>query len=108
MACSSGIALCFAGFAGVAVAQGRPERAARLFGAAEALRAQRDARFSPPDDAWYARRLAAASDALDAATWSAEWEVGRAMTVERAIRYALELQAHLYSAAEVSRYSNPR
>jgi hypothetical protein len=77
---------CLAGLAGVA----EPVRAARLLGAAAALR---DADQSQP--VWARRReiernLAAARAQLDDATFAAAWAEGRAMTLEQAIAYGLE------------------
>jgi DNA-binding NarL/FixJ family response regulator len=76
----------------VAVAQRRPERAARLFGAAEALRgaigAPRPSGFSD----YCERDLAEARASLDEAAFENAWEEGRLMTPERAVECALEPQ----------------
>jgi hypothetical protein len=61
---------------------GQPERAVRLWGAAEALY---DSIGKHTD--YYDR--AAARAQLDDATFAAAWAEGRAMTVEQAIAYAL-------------------
>jgi hypothetical protein len=69
---------------------GQPLRAAQLFGAADMLFETigwvRDAVDS--DD--YAYSVAQVRDQLDEATFSAAYAVGRAMTLEQAIAYALE------------------
>jgi tetratricopeptide (TPR) repeat protein len=86
------IAWCLEGMAGVAVAQKRPERAARLFGAAEALRgaiaAPRPLGFS----GYCERDLTAARDWLGVEAFENTRKEGWAMTPERAIEYALEGQ----------------
>jgi hypothetical protein len=93
------IARCLEGFAALAAAhaQRRPEdsgnarRAARLWGAAEAVRTASGFRQPPADRAHDEPYLAAAHAHVDAATWDAAWAEGRAMTVEQAVAYALEL-----------------
>ena len=83
------IALCMDGIAGVYVAQGYAERAARLLGAAEAIREMINA---PIPKTWRADQehdKAAALAALSAADFSSAWVEGRAMTPEQSIAYAL-------------------
>ena len=84
------IATCVAGLAAVAGAQGRPTRAARLFGAAEALRAIIGAQLQPVDRDDYDRQVAAIQAQGDAAAWERAWAEGRALPLEQAIAYALE------------------
>jgi tetratricopeptide (TPR) repeat protein len=84
------IALCLEKLAGVAGAQGQPERAARLLGAAEALRQASQAPMGAPDRADYEHFVAAARAGLDEASFAAAWAQGRAMTLEQAVTYALE------------------
>jgi predicted ATPase/DNA-binding CsgD family transcriptional regulator len=86
------MAWCLEGMAEVAVAQRRPERAARLFGAAEALRDAIGVPRPPGFRDYCERDLAAARDSLDEAAFENAWEEGRIMTRERAIEYALEQQ----------------
>jgi len=74
----------------VAAAQGRPGRAARLFGAAEALLQDVGAPMSPSNVADYERSVAAARAELDQATFEAAWAEGRMMPLEAAIELALE------------------
>jgi predicted neutral ceramidase superfamily lipid hydrolase len=71
--------------------QGQPKRAAWLFGAAEALRETSGASIPPVDRADYDRILAAVRAQLDEQTFAAAWAEGRAMTLEQAIAYALEV-----------------
>ncbi|MDQ5810371.1 MAG: hypothetical protein M3358_06405 [Actinomycetota bacterium] len=78
------------GLAGVATRHGDPERAARLFGAAEALgEAASVAPSFPPTQALYERDLADARSKLDAQTFAAAWAEGRAMTPQEAVAEAL-------------------
>jgi DNA-binding CsgD family transcriptional regulator len=79
------------GMGGVAVEQGQPIRAARLWGAAEALRKVIGLPLSYFDLAHsgYEARLATARSQLEEATLEAAWAEGRAMSPEQAIEYAL-------------------
>jgi tetratricopeptide (TPR) repeat protein len=78
------------GLAGVAAAQEQPERAARLFGAAEALREVIGEPLAPAYRAAHERDVAAVRALLGDATFEAAWAEGRSMTLEQAIAYALE------------------
>ncbi len=82
------------GLGGVAAEQGLPVRAARLWGAAEAMREVIGITLSYFDLAHsgYEARLAAARSQLDEAAWEAAWAEGRAMSTEQAIEYALSTQ----------------
>jgi tetratricopeptide (TPR) repeat protein len=80
--------LSLAGVAGVAARQGHLERAVRLFGAAEALFEVIHQEPLRAHRIELERDVAAAHAQLDAATWSAAWAEGRAMTLEQAIAYA--------------------
>jgi len=86
-----GIAYCLLGLAGVAGEQVRPERAARMWGAAEALREATGMDLSPFDRTHlrYEERLANARSLMDEETWEAAWAEGRAMSPQEAIEYAL-------------------
>jgi hypothetical protein len=80
-----GIVKGLAGLAEMAAAQGRAERAGRLFGAAS--------RLLPATSSYREqlhRRRAAARAQLDAATFEAGWTAGQAMTEEQAITEALQ------------------
>jgi hypothetical protein len=63
--------------------------AARLFGAAEALRAAIGSPIPPIERAEYERAVAASRTALGEAAFAAAWAEGRAMTLERAVEFAL-------------------
>ncbi len=83
---------CLMGLAGVSNAKGDCDRAARLLGAAEALREALGNRRSPQAQTLYDRRLASTRGALGEAAFSAAWAEGRAMTLEQAIEYALAVE----------------
>jgi non-specific serine/threonine protein kinase len=91
------VAACLGAFGVLAVAQADLARAARLFGASEALiEAIHDA-LQYFDRVHVRRNVAALRTRLDEATLSAEWAVGCGMTVEQAIEYALQAGAVLHS-----------
>jgi predicted ATPase/DNA-binding SARP family transcriptional activator len=81
---------CLEGLAGVSGARGRPEKAARLFGAAESIREAIDVSLTPAMREPYDKTVEIASKELDDPTWQAAWNEGRGMTPEQAIDYALE------------------
>jgi hypothetical protein len=74
----------------VAAREGRAERAARLFGVADALSEKTGAGVS-----WSVLRnlnerdLAVTREMLDSEAFEAAWAEGRAMTLEEAVAYAL-------------------
>jgi predicted ATPase/transcriptional regulator with XRE-family HTH domain len=78
------------GLAASAVAHGHPERAARLFGAAAALRTRMGTPRLPANERLYQRHVTLTQEALGEERWTMLWEEGQAMTRERAIAYALE------------------
>jgi predicted ATPase len=75
--------------AGLAVARGAGQRAARLFGADEALRETLGLGILRIWSDHYHRGVAAARALLGDAAFAAAWAEGRAMTLEQAIAYAL-------------------
>jgi predicted ATPase/class 3 adenylate cyclase len=85
---------CFAygleGLGGVAAARGQAHCAARLFGAAEAVREVIDTPLSPVDHRHHERRIAVARAHLNEAAWTAAWAEGREMPLEQAVTYALD------------------
>jgi len=85
-----GIAHCLVGLAGVAGARGQLERAARLFGATEALLNTTGLRLEPVDQIQQDRNIAVARAQLDDATFAAAWAAGRALTLEQAVAEALD------------------
>jgi DNA-binding CsgD family transcriptional regulator/tetratricopeptide (TPR) repeat protein len=82
-------AYCLEGFAGLAGAKGQGARAARLWGAAEALRSNIGAPLPPEPRPYYERSMAAARARLEEGTWEAAWKQGMAMSLEEAVEYAL-------------------
>jgi hypothetical protein len=76
--------------ADLSTSQGRPQEAARLLGAAEALLKASGSTWWPADRVEYERNLATLRAALSEAAFAAAWAEGQAMTLERAIAYALE------------------
>jgi tetratricopeptide (TPR) repeat protein len=82
------VALCLFGFAGIALKQGELEPAARLFGAAEALREMTSGMDA---DQHYVtdREIARLRERLDPTTLEARWAEGRALDWEQAVEEAL-------------------
>jgi predicted ATPase/DNA-binding XRE family transcriptional regulator len=79
------------GVAGALAMLGRGHRAARLFGAAEALRERTGSTATvPPWRELHERHLEALRTRLDAEELAAAWAEGRSMTSEQAVAYALE------------------
>ncbi len=87
-----GIADCLERLAEVALAQDLPERASRLFGAAEELRFRTGYRLPPIDKETNESGVAAAREKLGKERHDSLTAQGRAMTIEQAITYALERQ----------------
>jgi hypothetical protein len=76
--------------AGALVTLGQGERAARLYGAAEALRELTGTPIQyAGHQALYERQVAALGEQLDAETIEAAWAEGRTMTLEEAVGEAL-------------------
>jgi tetratricopeptide (TPR) repeat protein len=78
------------GFAKLALAGAQPERAARLLGAAAALREEIGTPVPAVERADYDQALAQARDQLGPAAFEAAWAEGQAMNWEQAVAYALE------------------
>ena len=78
----------------LAASEDRPEQAARLWGAAEAILEQIEVIAYPhaTDRSFNDRQLAATREDIDERTWEEAWAEGRAMTTEEAVAYALEGQ----------------
>jgi hypothetical protein len=77
----------------LAGAEGEAERAARLWGAAQALQETkdipRDADFLAEADA----RISAVRSGMGEEAWEEAWRKGRVMTLDEAASYALEEEA---------------
>src|SRR5579859_524827 len=85
----SGISFCLAGLAGVAALDEAPQRAARLWGAAEALRQSIGARQAPATRVTRERLMATAREQLGQEAFAAAWAEGQKMTMDEAIALAL-------------------
>jgi DNA-binding NarL/FixJ family response regulator len=83
------------GLAAVAASEGAIARAARLWGAEEALleKIEVGVHTYVPDRSLHRSQIAAARARLGEGAFEAAWTEGRAMTPERAIEYALEREA---------------
>jgi non-specific serine/threonine protein kinase len=85
------IADCLTGLAGAVGQEGHPERAALLYGAAEAAHQAIDASgalVEPANQLAWEREIAAARGEVDAETWEQAWSAGRAMTIDQALACA--------------------
>jgi non-specific serine/threonine protein kinase len=85
-----------AGVAALAAACGEYARAARLFGAAEALREEIGFALALPERATYERAIADARAGLGASTFAAAWSEGRSLPLSRV---GEEVEAVLETAA---------
>lgn len=88
-----GIIVCFGGIARLAAAQGDTVRAARLIGAAEALRESLNAYPWHATRLAYEQNVADARAQLDEEAFAAAYTEGRSMTREQAFTYALEVSS---------------
>jgi len=70
--------------------RGEAERAARLFGVAEALRESAGYRQGPRESAIREPYLTAARASIEKTAWEEAWEEGQKMKFEEAVSYALE------------------
>jgi non-specific serine/threonine protein kinase len=82
-----------ADFSSLAAAQGQPERAVRLAGAAQAMSEWYQAPPIPLTEALLAEGLALARPALGEAGYAAAWAEGRALSLEQSIAEALAMEA---------------
>jgi non-specific serine/threonine protein kinase len=80
---------CLEAMAGAAGAGGQAQRAARLWGAAQALREEMGAPLPSDELAMLEPHLAAARSLLGTEAWEAARTEGRAMASEQAVEYAL-------------------
>jgi hypothetical protein len=84
-----GMAYALESYAALALAQLQGERAARLFGAAASIRERLGTPLTSFKRERYEQNVAKARLLLDAATFEAAWEAGRALSAEEAVEYAL-------------------
>ena len=85
---------CIEGLALIASAQGKHERAARDFGAAEAVRETFGITMPRPEAGDQERFWAAIRERPEGTAFAAAWAEGRAMTLEQAVEYALAVEAN--------------
>ncbi len=101
-----GMAWCLEHVAEAIVAEGSdPEdawRAARILGAAQALREATGSMIDPVDHPGYERVVAAVRAQLSGEAFTAAWVAGRAMTLEQAIAHAVEKPAPASMAPRTS------
>lgn len=81
---------CIVTLAAMTAAQGDARRAARLWGAGEGLCESTGMTVPPPVLAHYEQPIALARATLGESTWNVIREAGRTMTLEHAVRFALE------------------
>jgi DNA-binding NarL/FixJ family response regulator len=67
--------------------------AARLWGAAEALRESLNISLAPIEVSYYAPLMDDARSQVDQASWDAAWAEGRTISPEKAVEYALSSPA---------------
>jgi hypothetical protein len=81
------------GLASVAAATTAPRRAASLWGAADALRQEIGYARTVHDSIAYERQVKPVRATLTAEAFDQAWDVGREMSLDDAVRYALDDQA---------------
>jgi hypothetical protein len=86
------IAECLEGLAALAAGNGRVAQAARLWGAAEALRESSGAPLPPVERARYEARVSAARAQVDRGGWEADWMRGRTRSLQETIAEALDFR----------------
>ena len=96
-----GAAVALDGLAHVATADHQPERGARLFGAAAALRQAINTPLHPADQGEHEQAVAALRQQLGEVAFSRAWAVGQALDLLAAIEYALT--SRILDAAMTSR-----
>ena len=84
------IGYCFEGLAAVLVLTGRAEEAAKLLGAAEALRESLGVELAPAEQATHKETVDAVRARLGEERFSDAWRQGRELSLDAAIAYALE------------------
>ncbi len=77
--------------AAIAIFREQGKRAAHLFGAAEALREKIKIPMTQPESQEYERVIASLREGMDKDAFASAWAEGRAMSMEQAIQYALEV-----------------
>ena len=88
--------------AGLSAAHGRPEQAARLFGAAETARKVTGAALQAQGESAYARDVRATLAALGDDAFRRAWSAGRTLSPEQAIDEALTVAMHSATPANAT------
>lgn len=86
----AGLPFALESVAALARAKNQLEKAARIFGAADALRKRTHTPLPPPNQNTHQMNLSILQQQLDPATFAMAWMEGSAMTIDQAITYALE------------------
>jgi len=76
-------------FAFIAISEEEPQRAAKLFGTAEALRERINAPMTDQERIEYDQAAAQLRSLLAETEFNSLWAEGRALTIEQAIQFAL-------------------
>ena len=76
-------------FAFIAIAEEEPQRAAKLFGAGEALREKVQSPMSDNERVEYNQSVAQLRSMLAEAEFNALWAEGKSMTMDGAIQFAM-------------------
>ncbi len=87
---------CLDGMAEIEGARGNGEWAARMIGAASALREAIGVPVSPAERHGYEQIIAHVRSALDEHTFTAAWRVGRNLSADQAVAEAIAVQAERY------------
>jgi hypothetical protein len=77
-------------FAYISIAQEQGERAVKLLSAANALRERVNSRRTPQEQMEYEKSIADLQAGLSEESFTQCWDEGRAMTMDDAVKYALE------------------
>jgi tetratricopeptide (TPR) repeat protein len=85
-----GVLACLAGFADIAVVQGKFARAAQIMAAVETQLAAMSMRLLPVDKMEYERNLAQLRAQFDETTLSKSWAKAKEMSLEQVIAFALD------------------
>jgi len=101
------IAWSLVGMGGVAAALGQPRRAARLYGAAQAISSAIAAALNPADRAQYAHYVEISRKQLAAPPWEQAWAEGQAMNLKQTIAYAQEDSTLPELATQAARAPKP-
>jgi predicted ATPase/DNA-binding CsgD family transcriptional regulator len=101
------VAESLSGLAAVAQVAGQPEQAARLLGAASALRETSGAGLLPADRIAHERSAASVRERLGERAFSAAWTVGRPLTVAQAVADGLAVASALAARATPAASSTP-